>query len=59
MPRIRSSYLQTYGMTESFSQSVTFNILDFPDKTSSVGRPLPGVEIEIRQADLAGVVKFG
>ncbi len=46
---------KTYGMTESFSQSVTFNILDFPDKTSSVGRPLPGVEIEIRQSDLAGV----
>ncbi|MCG6979416.1 o-succinylbenzoate--CoA ligase, partial [Lactococcus lactis] len=46
---------KTYGMTESFSQSVTFNILDFPDKTSSVGRPLPDVEIEIRQADLAGV----
>lgn len=46
---------KTYGMTESFSQSVTFNILDFPDKTISVGRPLPGVKIEIRNPDLSGV----
>lgn len=46
---------KTYGMTESFSQSVTFNILDFPDKTISVGRPLPGIKIEIRNSDLSGV----
>ena len=45
---------KTYGMTESFSQSVTFNILEFPEKFSSVGRPLPGVEIEIRQPDKDG-----
>ena len=46
---------KTYGMTESFSQSVTFNILDFPDKLASVGRPLPGVEIEIHQPDASSV----
>ena len=45
---------KTYGMTESFSQSVTFNILEFPDKVSSVGHPLPGVEVEIRNTDITG-----
>lgn len=46
---------KTYGMTESFSQSVTFNILNFPEKISSVGYPLPGVKIEIRKQDSSGV----
>ncbi|AYF99898.1 o-succinylbenzoate--CoA ligase [Lactococcus allomyrinae] len=45
---------KTYGMTESFSQSVTFNILEFPEKLSSVGQALPGVQIEIRQKDSTG-----
>ncbi|QDK70860.1 o-succinylbenzoate--CoA ligase [Lactococcus protaetiae] len=45
---------KTYGMTESFSQSVTFNILEFPEKISSVGRSLPDVQIEIRHRDKTG-----
>jgi O-succinylbenzoic acid--CoA ligase len=42
---------KTYGMTETFSQSVTFNILEHPDKLTSVGQALPGVEIEISHPD--------
>ncbi|HBC90553.1 MAG TPA: o-succinylbenzoate--CoA ligase, partial [Lactococcus sp.] len=49
---------KTYGMTETFSQSVTFNILEHPDKLTSVGQALPGVEIEILNpdADQAGEI---
>ena len=39
---------KTYGMTETFAQSTTVDILKYPDKWRSVGRPLPGVNIEIR-----------
>lgn len=39
---------KTYGMTETFAQSTTVDILKHPDKWRSVGRPLPGVKIEIR-----------
>lgn len=42
---------KTYGMTETFSQSVTFNILEHPDKLTSVGQPLPGVSLQIRDKD--------
>lgn len=38
-------------MTETFSQSVTFNILEHPDKLTSVGQALPYVEIEILNPD--------
>ncbi|MCQ2559673.1 MAG: o-succinylbenzoate--CoA ligase, partial [Clostridia bacterium] len=46
---------KTYGMTETMSQSATFNILEYPDKIQAVGRPLPGVEIQIREPDSAGI----
>jgi len=46
---------KTYGMTETFSQSVTFNILDAPEKAASVGLPLPGVELQIRNQDEEGI----
>lgn len=39
---------KTYGMTETFAQSTTVDILKHPDKWKSVGQPLPGVAIEIR-----------
>lgn len=45
---------KTYGMTETFSQSVTFNILDFPEKIASVGKALPGVKISIKNPDTTG-----
>ncbi len=46
---------KTYGMTETFSQCVTFSLLDHPDKKASVGKPLPGMTVDIRQADPDGV----
>lgn len=46
---------KTYGMTETFSQSTTFNILEFPEKIGSVGRALPGVKVFIRDSDKDGV----
>ena len=46
---------KTYGMTETFSQCVTFSLLDHPDKKASVGKPLPGMTVDIRQADPEGV----
>ena len=46
---------KTYGMTETTSQSTTFCILDAPDKLDSVGRPLPEVDIAIKNADEEGV----
>jgi O-succinylbenzoic acid--CoA ligase len=46
---------KTYGMTETFSQSVTFNILEYPDKLHSVGKSLPGVDIFIKNQDKDGI----
>ncbi len=39
---------KTYGMTDHVSQICTFNIMEHKDKITSVGRPLPGVKIQIR-----------
>lgn len=46
---------KTYGMTETFSQSVTFSVLDYPHKRDSVGRPLPGMQVRIDNPDVDGV----
>ena len=46
---------KTYGMTETFSQSVTFSVLDYPHKRDSVGRPLPGMQVRIDNSDTDGV----
>ena len=46
---------KTYGMTETFSQSVTFSVLDYPHKRDSVGRPLPGMQVRIDNPDTDGV----
>ncbi|MCL2676492.1 MAG: o-succinylbenzoate--CoA ligase [Streptococcaceae bacterium] len=46
---------KTYGMTETFSQSVTFNILDHPDKLNAVGKALDGVQISISNPDSDGI----
>ena len=46
---------KTYGMTETFSQSVTFSVLDYPHKRDSVGRPLPGMQVRIDNPDADGV----
>ena len=46
---------KTYGMTETFSQSVTFSVLDYPDKRESVGKPLPGMQVRIDNPDADGV----
>ena len=46
---------KTYGMTETFSQSVTFSVLDYPHKRDSVGIPLPGMRIRIDNPDADGV----
>ena len=46
---------KTYGMTETFSQSVTFSVLDYPHKRDSVGKPLPGMCIRIDNPDADGV----
>ena len=46
---------KTYGMTETFSQSVTFSVLDYPHKRDSVGRPLPGMQVCIDNPDADGV----
>ena len=46
---------KTYGMTETFSQSVTFSVLDYPHKRDSVGKPLPGMQIRIDSPDADGV----
>ena len=46
---------KTYGMTETFSQSVTFSVLDHEDKIDSVGLPLPGMEIYIVNPDADGI----
>ena len=46
---------KTYGMTETFSQSVTFSVLDYPHKRDSVGKPLPGMQVRIDKPDVDGV----
>ena len=46
---------KTYGMTETFSQSVTFSVLDYPHKRDSVGKPLPGMQVRIDKPDKDGV----
>ena len=46
---------KTYGMTETFSQSVTFSVLDYPHKRDSVGKPLPGMKVRIDNPDADGV----
>ena len=46
---------KTYGMTETFSQSVTFSILDYPHKRDSVGKPLPGMQVRIDNSDADGI----
>ena len=48
---------KTYGMTETFSQSVTFSVLDYPHKRDSVGKPLPGMQVRIDNTDADGVGK--
>ena len=45
---------KTYGMTETFSQSVTFSVLDYPHKRDSVGKPLPGMQVRIDKPDADG-----
>ena len=46
---------KTYGMSETFAQSTTFSIQEHPNKLASVGYPLQGVTIEIRNTDEEGV----
>ena len=46
---------KTYGMTETFAQSATVNVLEHPDKRQAVGKPLPGVVIEVRNPDETGI----
>ena len=46
---------KTYGMSETFAQSTTFSIREYPNKLASVGYPLEGVTIEIRNPDEEGV----
>ncbi|MDU7911293.1 MAG: AMP-binding protein, partial [Veillonella parvula] len=46
---------KTYGMTETFSQSVTFSILEYSHKRESVGKPLPGMQVRIDNPDTDGV----
>lgn len=46
---------KTYGMSETFAQSTTFSIQEHPNKIASVGYPLQGVTIEIRNPDEEGV----
>ena len=46
---------KTYGMSETFAQSTTFSVRDYPHKLASVGYPLDGVTIEIRNPDEEGV----
>ena len=46
---------KTYGMSETFAQSTTFNVQKYPHKLASVGYPLEAVTIEIRNPDEEGV----
>lgn len=46
---------KTYGMTETTSQSITFSVLEHPDKIDSVGLPLEEVNIRIENPDEKGI----
>ena len=46
---------KTYGMTETFSQSVTMPVLINLNKLDSVGKPLPGMTVHIVNPDVDGV----
>lgn len=46
---------KTYGMTETFSQSVTMPVLSNLHKIDSVGRPLPGMIVHIAEPDVDGI----
>ena len=46
---------KTYGMSETFAQSTTFSIQEYANKLASVGYPLEGVTIDIRNPDEQGV----
>ena len=46
---------KTYGMTETFSQSVTMPVLSNLNKLDSVGKPLPGMTVHIANPDADGV----
>ena len=46
---------KTYGMTETFSQSVTMPVLSNLNKIDSVGKPLPRMTVHIVNPDVDGV----
>lgn len=46
---------KTYGMTETFSQTATVNVLAHPDKRESVGYPLPGMKVSVVNPDSDGI----
>ncbi len=46
---------KTYGMTETTSQSTTFSVLKYKDKIDSVGLPLGGVDVRIKDRDENGI----
>ena len=46
---------KTYGMTETFSQSVTMPVLSNLNKLDSVGKPLPRMTVHIVNPDVDGV----
>ncbi len=46
---------KTYGMTETFSQSVTMPVLSNLNKLDSVGKPLPRMTVHIVNPDTDGV----
>lgn len=46
---------KTYGMTETFSQNVTFSVLEHLDKADSVGQPLPFMKVHIVNPDEEGI----
>ena len=46
---------KTYGMTETFGQSVTMPVLLNLNKLDSVGKPLPGMTVHIVNPDVDGV----
>lgn len=46
---------KTYGMTETTSQCTTFSVLKNPEKLDSVGIPIEGVKIQIKNPDEQGI----
>lgn len=46
---------KTYGMTETFSQSVTMPVLSNLNKLDTVGKPLPRMTVHIVNPDVDGV----